>query len=936
MDASRRVDDKRSSPGAPSPVTTLDLAPRGVDRRVIAVLVAIPLVGFALPALFGHPIVTGDNQIQNLPLRALSGEDLRHGHLPLWNPYIWSGSPLLGGLNAGSLYPFTWLFAVLPVLTAWTVNLVVVYVTAAVGMYAFLRQQALRRFSCGFAAATFAFAGSMSAQVVHLGIVQGTSWIPWMLLVEQRLARQLLPQTPGPPASSAVSAVSASAAPPPALWRRVTLLGLLGGLVLLTGEPRGMADAAVVVGLAALWHLLTGRATLRARAALLSAFVSSAFLAAAVGAVQLLPGWSFIADSQRAQSTVQFFGSGSLPVRWSLLMLIPDLMGGTGVLHQPSFFAHYNLPEVTGYVGVVPLMAAAGLLARSFGRRRHPQARRWTAWFALVVVGMLLTYGTYTPLGPYLARLPFYGALRLQSRNIVIAGLGLTVLLAYWLDIVLDGPTPADHDRRRLITLATAAPAAAVIVTGAVALAWPSRLEQWLGVTPKMAHLGRSLTPWFIATVVVAVLAGTVGLGWHRLRRPTRAWAVGAVIAVDLVLFTFSAVSELNLHFTTDQLPTALSAAPVAPGTRFAIVDPENDALVQMSVLGENDLNTLVHRVSVQGYGSLTDNGYQSATGTRTHNTLSPCALASGAFVPLDLGTLMTLTNDLIQRTATGAPAAQVAAQDTCAGVVAPGATRRVWWFGRVLSVRSASLAFAPTAGAPSPAGLRVGVLSDTGATRWTTATITPAADDDLDISFSTPVLGSGLVLCGPGSQATTDATTVTTASGFHWSMDGNLQSALRDASFHFAGYRSGVALFRTSVTRPTVWIQSRRSSTPTPPATQELGAVRRVSTTMWGDETDAVTARRPATLVRSEAYATGWTAAARDTTTGRTRPLDVVRIGLIEGVRIPAGSYTVTWTYQPASAGDGLIGSLAGAVVVLAAAASWGWGRRRRRQPAP
>ena len=72
-----------------------------------------------------------------------------------------------------------------------------VYVTTAVGTYAFLRQQSLRPFSSGFAAASFAFAGSMSAQMVHIGIVQGASWIPWMLLVEQRLAGQLLDSEPG-------------------------------------------------------------------------------------------------------------------------------------------------------------------------------------------------------------------------------------------------------------------------------------------------------------------------------------------------------------------------------------------------------------------------------------------------------------------------------------------------------------------------------------------------------------------------------------------------------------------------------------------------------------------------------------------------------------------------------------------------------------------
>ena len=51
------------------------------DRRALAVLLAIPVVVFVVPALFGHPIVNADNEIQNLPLRALAGADLRHGRL---------------------------------------------------------------------------------------------------------------------------------------------------------------------------------------------------------------------------------------------------------------------------------------------------------------------------------------------------------------------------------------------------------------------------------------------------------------------------------------------------------------------------------------------------------------------------------------------------------------------------------------------------------------------------------------------------------------------------------------------------------------------------------------------------------------------------------------------------------------------------------------
>src|SRR5580693_5831371 len=84
------------------------------DRRPVVFLLALPVVVFVLPALFGHPAVAGDNQIQNYPLRVLSGQMLRSGHMPLWDPWIWSGTALLGGLNAGALYPGAWLYAVRP------------------------------------------------------------------------------------------------------------------------------------------------------------------------------------------------------------------------------------------------------------------------------------------------------------------------------------------------------------------------------------------------------------------------------------------------------------------------------------------------------------------------------------------------------------------------------------------------------------------------------------------------------------------------------------------------------------------------------------------------------------------------------------------------------------------------------------------------------
>jgi hypothetical protein len=366
--------------------------------------------------------------------------------------------------------------------------------------------------------------------------------------------------------------------------------------------------------------------------------------------------------------------------------------------------------------------------------------------------------------------------------------------------------------------------------------------------------------------------------------------------------------------------------------------DPGNEYPSQFSLLAQNDLNDLVRIPSVEGYGSLTDSGYQSATGTRTHNTLSPCALAEGYFVPLDLSTVVTVSDDLIQKQ--GSPPATLTSVPSTPCPVSRPPGNDVWWFGRPLSIASASVSY--TGPAAVPAAVRVGLVSSTGATDWTTAPVKASAGR-LTIAFASPVTGSGLVVAGRGTPHATDATTVTTASGATYIMDGLLQSALRDASFHLAGYGDGIAVFRTTARSAPISLDATGADTGTTGAgsvgagSVGVGVVRRVDLTSWGRETDAVTVRRPADLVRSEAFSVGWQARVHNTVTRRSVTLPVTRLGLVQDVHLDPGSYTVTWAYRPASVTAGLLCTLAGSLVVAGAAASWLWyrlRRRHRRQP--
>ena len=159
------------------------------DAVAVAVVVTLPAVIFGFPALLGHAVLPGDDLTQNLPLRVLAGQQIRAGHLPLFDPYIWSGAPLLAGWNAAAAYPLTWLFAILPGTAAWTVNMIATWAVAGLGMFCFLRALRLASLASLLGAFSFAFAGGMSAQVTHFGLVAGMSWVPLALLSILRLSQ---------------------------------------------------------------------------------------------------------------------------------------------------------------------------------------------------------------------------------------------------------------------------------------------------------------------------------------------------------------------------------------------------------------------------------------------------------------------------------------------------------------------------------------------------------------------------------------------------------------------------------------------------------------------------------------------------------------------------------------------------------------------------
>jgi hypothetical protein len=108
----------------------------------------------------------------------LIGEMIGNGHLPLWNPYLFSGMPLMAAIVPGAFYPPTWLFAIFSPLTAMNWMVITTYHVALIGAYLYARRIGCNRVGSMIAGIAFAFGGYMTAHLGHTDRIAAAAWLP--------------------------------------------------------------------------------------------------------------------------------------------------------------------------------------------------------------------------------------------------------------------------------------------------------------------------------------------------------------------------------------------------------------------------------------------------------------------------------------------------------------------------------------------------------------------------------------------------------------------------------------------------------------------------------------------------------------------------------------------------------------------------------------
>ncbi len=473
----------------------------GLGRATLVAAVALAV--FFAPALLTRgQFLFRDAGRMHWPMKAWVAGQLLHGRLPEWNPYAGLGQPVVAGAIDAVQHPFNLLLVLLPFEIAFKLWVLLSYLLAASGGFAWARAMGRSWHAALAAGLAFALSGPLVGSSDNLTYLTTLAALPWLFAAAHGwLARG------GP--------------------TRLGLLGLASGLCAAGGDPQawGFATAALPF-----YALLAREGGGRVRAARRGLAAAGAALAGALPV--LLPVLAWLPHSSRAVPLrpldLQLW---NLPLPRLLELALPHMYrDAPGAIYSPLYAAYGGGPAspipwvLSIYVGASVL--ALGLL----GALRSRPARWLLVWAALLAWMALGERGGF---GRLLPGLPVLRDFRYWEKMAIWPSLLVAAAAAHGLDEVLGRGTRA----LRFGAASAAAGALGLAVWGAGRAA-PERLASLLAgrgadLPLARAFAGNLLDGLWHSAVVCLVLGLAVLAVQRGLLRRSSAPLLALVVAAD-------------------------------------------------------------------------------------------------------------------------------------------------------------------------------------------------------------------------------------------------------------------------------------------------------------------------------------------------------------------------------------------------------------------
>jgi hypothetical protein len=411
-------------------------------------LVAIPLIlaPFLLLSpvyLAGKALYWGTPILQFVPWRMWAWETLLSGHLPLWNPLLGTGMPLLANYQSGFFYPPNWLYFLLaaagglPAL-AWGQAMMVAFhlAWAGVGMALLVRCLGLKALSQIISGLAFGCSAYLVTRSGFLSINAAVAWLPWILIAGWQLGTGAVSRRRSVLNLAFLCGMQLLAGHAQITWYTFLLLVIWISFWALNAGGQAAANAnsfqgdSQKIGISSSSGLNVFTwggfpAWLRRLTSVWLTLGMAFALALALAAIQILPTAEYLVQSQRA-STVEYEMAMTYSFwPWRILGLITPGLYGTPA--TGNYWGYANYWEDAIYIGMLPFLLALSALRI----KRHPKKYKpLTILLAgLILVSFILALGKNTPIFPWLYHnIPTFGLFNAPTRFTIWAIFALSLL----------------------------------------------------------------------------------------------------------------------------------------------------------------------------------------------------------------------------------------------------------------------------------------------------------------------------------------------------------------------------------------------------------------------------------------------------------------------------------------------------------------------------
>ncbi len=352
-----------------------------------------------------NPLIT-DPVRQQYVWRFLSIEDLKKFSLPLWNPYSFSGTPLLANFQSAPFYPLNVLFFILPFNLAWAILVFSQPLFSGLFLYLYLRFMKISPTGSLLGAISFSFSGFAISWLTWNTIVHTVLWLPLILLAKEHLLAKFSLK-----------------------WGSILIFAEISQI--LAGHLQFLFYALTISNIYLLVRIIqlsfkkqSISSNLRSSFKKYIPFLGIGLITFSLTAIVWLPTIQFISLSARNFDQGSWMKPGwFIPWQHLIQYIVPDFFGNPAT---NNYWGEWNYGEFIGYIGIMPLFLALYALIFRLDKKT-------LFWGSVALIGLIFSLPTPFAKIPYALNIPLISTSQ-PTRLIFIIDFALSILVAHGFD----------------------------------------------------------------------------------------------------------------------------------------------------------------------------------------------------------------------------------------------------------------------------------------------------------------------------------------------------------------------------------------------------------------------------------------------------------------------------------------------------------------------